>query len=122
MKYRLKIADVIEFPVTLKVRNGAAVEDHKFHISAKRIDSDQAAELFKPGSEQGEQSLGEFLTSHLKGWRGQKLVEDEAGQPAEFSHDALAALLQLPGAGAVIYGEYLKEIAASSGVEGRRKN
>lgn len=122
MKYRLKIADIIEFPVLLKVRNGANVEEHKFHLSAARIDSAQATELFRPGSENGSQTLREFLLGHVKGWRGQKLVIDESEQPAEFDTDAFSALLSLPGAAAVIYGEYLKEIAASSGAEGRRKN
>lgn len=122
MKYRLKIADVIEFPVALKVRNGATVEDHKFHLSAQRITSDDAAELFKTGGERGEQTLGDFLAEKLTGWRGQKLVVDEDDKPAEFAPESLAALLGLPGVAAVIYGEYLKEIAASTGAEGRRKN
>lgn len=122
MKFRLKIADQIEFPVTLKVRNGAAVEEHKFHVSAERIDSHQAAALFRPGSEQGEQPLSEFLQSRLKGWRGQRLVVDESDQPAEFSADSLDQMLRIPGCAAVIYSDYLREIAASSGAEGRRKN
>lgn len=122
MKYRLKIADEIEFPTTLKVRNGGAVEEHKFHLSAKRISAEEAASLFQEGSDQAEQTINEFLADKLTGWRGQKLVIGDDDKPADFNPESLAALLSLPAASPVIYTDYLREISASSGAEGRRKN
>lgn len=122
MKFRLILADTIEFPVTLKVRNGGSVEDHKFHLTAARIDTDAAADLFTPGTEAGDKPLREFLSEKISGWRGQKLVVDESNKPAEFSQEAFAELVRVPGAAVVIYTDYLREIAASSGAEGRRKN
>lgn len=122
MKYRLKIADQIEFPVALKVRNGGVVEEHKFHLTADRIDTEQAAALFKPDTARGDQTLREFLQEKLTGWRGQKLVVDDKDQPAPFDAEALDNLLSLPGVAAVVYTDYLREISASSGAEGRRKN
>lgn len=122
MKYRLKIADVIEFPVAIKVRNGGVLEEHKFHISAQRMSAEDAAQLFAEGSEQGQQPLNDFLTEKLTGWRGQKLVIGEDDKPAEFDAESLAALLSLPGASAAIYADYLREIAVVSSAEGRRKN
>lgn len=122
MKFRLNIADDIEFPVTIKVRNGGSVEDHKFHLTAARIDSDAAADLFSNDTEAGAQPLRDFLASKVKGWRGQKLVIGEDDKPAAFDAEAFGALLTIPGAAVVIYTDYLREIAASSGAEGRRKN
>lgn len=122
MKFRLKISDQIEFPVSIKVRDGGSLEEHKFHISAQRISADEAVDLFTPGSEQGEQTLNDFLLKKLTGWRGQKLVIGEDDKPAPFDPESLAALLSLPGVAAVIYADYLREISASSGAEGRRKN
>ena len=122
MAYRLKIADSIEFPVALKVRNGSAIEEHKFHLTAERLSADQAADLFRSDTERGDQTLREFLHERLQGWRGQKLVVDEADQPAAFDAQALDALLSLPGAAVVIYTDYLRELGASSGNEARRKN
>lgn len=122
MKFRLNIADDVEFPVTLKVRNGGSMEDHRFHLTADRIDSDAAADLFTPDSESGAQPLRDFLKGKVKGWRGQKLVLGEDDKPAPFDAEAFGAMLTIPGAAVVIYTDYLREIAASSGTEGRRKN
>jgi hypothetical protein len=122
MKFRLKIADTIEFPVTIAVRDGAVIKEHKFHIIADRLNAEQIDALERPGSEEGKQQIREVLHQRFRGWRDQKLVFGEDDQPAEFGPDALDAILSIPLAAAVLYSEYMQEMFATNGNEGRRKN
>ncbi len=122
MKYRLKIADVIEFPVEMTLRNGAELETHKFFVTAKRISALEDADLTNPDSSKGDVLIADFLREKVVGWRDQDLVVGEDDKPSEFNADAMAAMLSLPAAENVIFAAYLREIRVSLSPEGRRKN
>lgn len=123
MKYRLKIADEIEFPVELTYRNGANLETHKFHLTAKRIDAHEDRELTAPDGAKGDVLIADFLREKIVGWRDQDFIVGEDDLPAPYSIEALNLVFsQIPGAENVLFVTYLRELRAVSGAEGRRKN
>lgn len=122
MAFKLIIGNSIEVPVHLKIRDGDTLREFRFHVTGKRLSAEEARQKLSGELDEGA-TVGEFLTQHLTGWRGQKLVVDEdSGTPAPFSPEALTAMLDVAGAAGIIYLAYLKELAASDGAEARRKN
>lgn len=123
MGFKAAIGTDIEVPVHIKIRNGGKLSEFKFHVTGKRLSADEAREKLSGEGDQATATVGEFLTENLTGWRDQKLVvDDETNAPAPFGPEALAAMLDVAGVAGVIYMAYLKELAASDGTEGRRKN
>lgn len=123
MGFKVAIGTDIEVPVHIKVRNGGKLSEFKFHVTGQRLSADEARDKLSGDGDNAETTVTEFLTEHLTGWRDQKLVVDEdTGAAAPFSADALQAMLSVAGVAGVIYLAYLKELAASDGAEGRRKN
>lgn len=123
MGFKLAIGTDIEVPVHLKLRDGGRLVDHKFHVTGKRLDAEEARQKLSGEGESADTTITEFLTEHLIGWRDQKLVrEEDTDKPAAFGPEALAALLSVAGAAGVIYTNYLQGLAAADGAEGRRKN
>lgn len=116
MVYKLAIAPVVEFEVKLGFTDGAAQREAKFTLLGNRIDE---PELRRMRSAEGlKKTTIDVLLDQLTGWREQTLVQDDAGQPAAFSADALRCLLTLPNAANVIFDAYIRAI----GVEGKRGN
>lgn len=123
MGFKVSIGHQIEVPIHLKIRDGGKLSEFKFHVTGKRLSTQEVQEKIKGDGDQAEVTVAEFLGQHITGWRDQKLVVDEdSGAPAEFSADALAAMLGVAGVAGVVYVAYLKELVASDGAEGRRKN
>ena len=118
MAYRLTVADVIEFPVKVSVNDAGRTAVHQFHLTATRIPQEEAQEVIKDG----ERPVRELLLEKVTGWRGQKLVVDDDGQPAGFSAEAFGCLLSLAGLPMVLFQEYLKALVVSSTEGGRAKN
>ena len=48
----------------------------------------------------------------IKGWSGQRLVLEDNGEPAEFSQEALAMMLNVMGVGRILFDAYLKDCGA----------
>ena len=121
MAYKLKIGNDIEIPIHLKLRNGGRLDEFKFHVTGKRLSADEAREKLTGEGASAELTINDFLLDHLTAWRGQTLVLNEDDQPADFSADALRAMLGVAGVAGHIYLIYLNELAAA-GPEARRKN
>lgn len=123
MGFKLAIGTTIEVPVHLKIRDAGQVREYKFHVTGQRLSAEEARDKLSGEGPQMTATVGEFLTENLTGWRDQKLVVDEdTGAAAPFGPEALAAMLSVAGVAGVIYLAYLRELAASDGAEGRRKN
>jgi len=123
MKFKVSIGDQIEVPVHLKIRDGGKLSEFKFHVTGKRLSTQEVQDKIKGDGDQADITVSDFLAQNITGWRNQKLVIDEdSGNPAEFSQEALQAMLGVAGVAGVIYLAYLKELVASDGAEGRRKN
>ena len=123
MAFKLAISSDVEFPVHIKVRDGARMVDHRFHIIGKRLSAEEARQVLDGEGSFAGLTIVDFLNENIIGWRDQKLVQDaDTGRPVEFGSEAFAALLSVAGAGGVIHLNYLQALAASDGSEGRRKN
>lgn len=120
--FKLAIGDFIEFPVTLKVQDGATNKAFSFVLTARRLDAEAAAKLLTPESDEGQQKLGDFLQKQVVDWRGQTLVLGADDRPADFGPDAFGAMLNVTGAAALIYQALLLATAATTGKAGAQKN
>lgn len=86
-----------------------------FMLKAKRLLQEEMSQFFAKDGKNSETSVTDFLQGIVQGWSG---VQDEQGQPAPFSAEALAQLLALPGMPSLILSAYV----ANVGVAGLEKN
>lgn len=119
MKYTLTVGDVIDVPVRGSVKDGARTVDFNFTLQMKRLSSKDAREALDPDAGI---AMRDVLTANVIGWRGQRLVQDEAGEPATFDAEALDCLLTLAGMEFVCFTAYLKAIQTGETAAGRRGN
>ncbi len=121
-KFQLAIGDRFEYPVHLRVRDKSETKDFRFHLEARRMEAEEARQLISGEGDAEGLTIKEFLHQNITNWRGQRLVLDDQGAPADFSVEAFDALLSVSGAAGVIYQGYIVALAASNGAEGARKN
>lgn len=116
MAFRLAVADIVEFDVKFSLKNKGKLLPFKVtKVTADRIPQDTLLDELK----NSEQTTAEFLQEHIKGFESQNLVlDDESSEPAGYSAESLAALLNVTGVGAVVLAEYMK----ACGAEGKRGN
>lgn len=116
MKYKLIIDDVVEFDVK-GVINGRQAKPFKFKLTAARISTEQ----YRAGVAE-DRSIRDVLVEHVRGWDGQQLVFTEDDQPADFTAEALEALLGIYGMEQYIWVAYLQALAVGETAAGRAKN
>lgn len=106
--FTLAIEDTVEVPVkfTLKVKSVAKL--FSLTLIAIRLPQDEISSRL----EDKEKKVKDFLIDLVTGWSGQRLVLDASGEPAEFSPEALDALLNVAGVASVCFGAYFKECGA----------
>lgn len=121
-KFQLAIGDTIDFPIHLVLADRASTKTFKFHLLARRITADELNDQITPGTQEGDKQVPEVVKSLITGWREQRLILDEEGQPAEFSPEAFDAMLAVSGVANLVYVTYLKAVLASSGAKGLQKN
>jgi len=121
-KYRADIDDSVEFPINVDIQSGRVKKNFFFHLTARRMYEDELKATFGKDAENPDQPVNDFLRERITGWRGQRMVLDEGGKPADFSAEAFDAMLSVGGVGGIIFIAYSKAMMASSGDAGRRKN
>lgn len=121
-KFRLVVDDVVDFPVSLTLRNAGKDSTFTFTLMGRRLTSQQALDYFDPAGAKSDMTVREVLLANITDWHGQKLVLDASGEPAAFSPEALDAMLDVPGAAMVLLKAYQHALRAHDGAEGRRKN
>jgi hypothetical protein len=115
MAFKLVIADVVEVPVRFTTKDGSSTANFAFVLLAKRL----PAQAFRALAEEGDgRTLRQFLAEHVMGWRGQRLVVDDDGQPAEWSPEAFDCMLSLAGLAALVFEAYVQ----ACGAQGKAKN
>lgn len=106
--YTLAIEDTVELQVKLTVKVKSVAKLFSFTITATRMaQSEIEARVLDK-----ENKVGDFLAEVITGWSGQRLVLADNGEPADFSADALRALLDVAGVANVIFSVYLRENGA----------
>lgn len=121
-KYQLVIDNTVDVPVNLDIGSGRVRKNFFFHLTGKRLSVDEWQAHFGPRAENPHMPVADFLREHISGWRGQQLVVDETGTPAEFNAESFDAMLSVVGVEMLIFIAYQKAIFASDGDAGRRKN
>lgn len=109
MKFKFAVEDTVEVPVKFTVKNGGVDNKMNFTLVCKRMESGE----LKSTLEGDEKLTKEFVLDVTTDWKGQRfLVEEATGNPAEFSREALEALLSFPGLANMAFISYLKENGA----------
>lgn len=104
----LAISNNTEFNVKFNIKDGKVLKTFAFTLFAIRLDQAEVTARL----EEKDNKLKEFLAEVITGWSGQRLVLDEAGQPAEFSAEGLDMLLNVIGVAAVCFNAYFKDCGA----------
>ena len=108
--FKLSIEDTVEVPVRFTLKAGKVNKTFALTLTAQRLDQDEITARL----EAGEFKFKNFLQSEglVTDWAGQRLVLDEAGQPAPFSAEAFALYLSAAGVAQVTFNAYQKECSA----------
>ena len=119
MALQLRIGNFVEFPVALKARDGDKDKTFKLRLTGKRLSSEQWRAQFE-GEDNSTKTAVELaeqlLLNNITGWSEQTLVvDDETGQPAEFSREGLQLVLGMFQALSVIQGEYITALGIKDG-------
>ena len=106
--YTLAIDNLVDVPVKFTIKSRATVKQFAFTLTAKKLDEDEIQAYL----ENKDGKIRDFVTDVVTDWSGQRLVLDDAGEPAAFSPDAFAAMLNVAGVAGVFFSAYLKEVRA----------
>lgn len=115
MSFRLVVADTVDVPLNFSVNDAGKTVNFAFSLQATRVDQDTLRALVESDSAG---TVADFLREHVTGWRGQRLVVDDEGKPAEFSPEAFGCMLGLVGAAGLMLSAYLE----ACGAKGKAKN
>lgn len=105
--FTLAVENTVEVPVKFTLKNKGVARLFSFILTAERLPQDEISARL----EDKERKVKDFMADVVSGWSGQRLVLD-AAEPAEFSPEALEALLNVAGVAAVCFTAYLKECGA----------
>ena len=102
MAFCIEISDTVRFTVkgSLKDETGAE-KPFSFDLVATRLDADEYADAVSAGT------LRDFLLNVITGWHGLKAAD---GGAQDFSADALARLLKLPGMATLVFKAYSADV------------
>ena len=115
MAYKLVIADIVDVPIKFTANDGGKTVSFFFHLTARRMPQSEFKALIE---EADGRTVAEFLSAQITGWRGQRLVVDEAGAPAEFSPEAPECMFSLVGLPGIALAAYIE----ACGAQGKSKN
>jgi hypothetical protein len=108
--FKLAIEDTVEVPVKFTLKNKGVAKLFVFSIVATRLAQDEISNRL----EDKEKKIKDFMSDLITGWTGQRLVLDEAGEPADFSPEALEVMLNAPGVATILFNAYLKDCGATA--------
>lgn len=119
MALKLRVGNFVEFPVTLKLNDGGKDKTFKLRLTAKRLSSQDWAAWFEAEENQNK-SVTEvtkaLLMDHITDWSEQTLVvDDDTGQPAEFSAEGLELMLGLFQVMGVVQTAYIEALGIKDG-------
>ena len=110
MNYTLAIADVVELHLKAAVNDGGQDRTFAFHLRAKRMPQ----QALRDALADKDLTVKDFLREKITGWRGQRLVLGEDGEPAPFGPEALDCMLSVVGMETLVLNAYLKAMGAEA--------
>lgn len=117
--YKLSIGEFIDVPVKGTVKDGGRDIAFSFTLQARRITIEAYRAALGEGSDI---TVRDFLLEHITGWTGQRLVVDDADQPAAFAPEAFGLLLGLVGMEQTVLAAYLRALQVGETSAGKAKN
>ena len=107
MAYKIAVEDKVLVTVKGGLLGSAKGRDKPFDFTLlmDRLDQDEINKRQKSGEQ-----VADFIVSLTHGWEGQNLVLNEDGKPADFSEEALRALLSIAGMHVKCYQCYLVDV------------
>lgn len=123
MAYKLAVGDFIEFPLTLEFNDNGVTRKFAFRLVCKRMPesvlSRHTDQMLSAAStiDGRVEATNALLQAYVTDWRGQTLVLDDQGEPADFSAEAFAVMLGQNGA-AVEISRALTEANRAKGKPG----
>ena len=107
MKYKIAIGNRIDVDVVGKIEDGGTAKNFKFKLKCDRLSQEDMTERMQDKQE----SIKEFMASVTTGWADQRLVLNEDDTPADYTAEALGALMSIAGMPVFLYQAYLKAVA-----------
>ncbi len=113
MPFKLAIADVVNVPLKFQLQDGGTTRQFNYSLQCKRVSMTEWNE-----SVMGDNGLGDTnkirstMMNLTIGWKGQTLVSDEDGQPADFCEEALEIMFGASGVLDLATAKYMAECAA----------
>lgn len=109
MGYKLAIANSIKVPVKFELNSNGKLVPFSFSLTCERLDTNGLKRYLDDEDALVREALLDIATD----WDRQSLVLDADGNPAEFSREAFAMVLDIAGVATSIFESYLKEVAAT---------
>jgi hypothetical protein len=108
-KYRLAVAERVAVQIKGKLKGESTGTHANVNFT---LDMDRVSQKEIDEARGGEETIGDFLVRHTRGWTGQQLVldQEEGGKPAAFCEDAMRALLEFPGMTLWVYRAYMRDL------------
>ena len=120
MKFKLAIGDYLTVRVQGSVNDSASAKGvpFDFKLTMKRLPREKFLETV------GGKDVPpvDFFLENTVGWSGQKLVLNDDDTPADYSPEAMEAMLSIATMDTVIYVAYMQENQASNTPKGRTGN
>lgn len=109
-QFKIAIDNKVEVPVKFTLKAGKVNKTFAFTLHCNRLEQEE----INTRLEAADFKFKSFMVGDgvVTGWEGQRLVLNVDDTPAEFSEDALGALLSIPGVAQVCFGAYQKECGA----------
>ena len=105
-KYKLAISDTMVVPIKGTLSENGKPLPFKFSLICDRLGAQELKEML---TQNDEVLLKDFVSERTRGWKDQTLVLEQDDTPAEFSSDALDALLDIPGMALMCFNGYVGE-------------
>ena len=104
----LAISNTSEISVKFTLKEGSVNKLFAFTFTAVRLDQDEISERMDDRNKK----VKDFMADVITGWSGQRLVLEDNGEPAAFSAEALAMMLNVMGVAGILFAAYLKDCGA----------
>lgn len=108
--FTLAVENEVEVPVKLTLKSKGVAKLFSFTLEATRLAQTEINERL----ENKESLIKDFLIEVVHGWKGQRLVLNERGEPADFGAEAFEAMLNVAGVATVCFNAYFQECGAKA--------
>lgn len=110
-KYVLSVADMVQVKIkgTLNGGPNRPEVNLNFSITMDRLSQEEINAAMSDNT-----AIADFIVAHAKAWDRQQLVRNpDDGKPAEFSEEALRAMLNIASMPMIIWRAYMRDVGVA---------